>query len=110
MSEEERQWVLDNVEEICARTNDIDEICCALEHSTIFVTEHLQTLVTDFLKLQYENTQLKSVLKEIREYIKDNISQEFRNGRSNEFYLELNEKNLKILLEIIEKGTGVNNG
>lgn len=46
--------------------------------------------------LEKENTQLKSVLKEIREYIKDNISQEFRNGRNDEFYLELNERKLKI--------------
>ena len=49
---------------------------------------------------------LESVLKEIREYIKDNISQEFRNGRSNEFYLELNQKKLNALLEIIDKGIG----
>ena len=87
MSEEEIKKV--------ARETFLENVMKNFDSVVIF--EYIQTL-------ERENKKLKNVLKEIREYIKDNISQEFRNGRSNEFYLELNEKNLKILLEIIDKG------
>lgn len=53
--------------------------------------------------LQTKNQQLKSTLEEIREYIKHNIRHEYRNGRDNEFYLELNQKKLNGLLQIIDK-------
>ncbi len=98
-----------------------------IEHVFITREEYIDKVLNYINDLQQENNQLKennlamqeemvrtwekydnlkSVLKEIREYIKDNISQEFRNGRSNEFYLELNEKKLNALLEIIDKGIG----
>jgi hypothetical protein len=40
-------------------------------------------------------------LEETKEYINKNIRHEYRNGRNNEFYLELNENKLKQLQSII---------
>lgn len=61
----DRQLVLDTVEEICADTNDIDEVCMALEHSTIFATEMIQNLVEIIDKY-------KNVIDKIKEYAKAN--------------------------------------
>lgn len=61
----DRQLVLDTVEEICADTNDIDEVCMALEHSTIFATEMIQNLVEVIDKY-------KSTIDKIKEYVKEN--------------------------------------
>ena len=55
-------------------------------------------------QLQQENKQLKEVIEEVREYIKAHIEPEYRNGRDNEFYLELNQKELNELLQILDKG------
>lgn len=45
----------------------------------------------------------ESKLNKIKEYVKENIRLEYRNGRNNEFYLELNENKLNELLKIINE-------
>ena len=45
-------------------------------------------------------------LEEIKQYINENTRPEYRNGRNNEIYLELNENKLNRLLSII--GDGIN--
>lgn len=57
---EDKEWVLKNIEEICANTRDVDEVCIALEHSTIFATEMIQNLTKTILDLQQENQQYKN--------------------------------------------------
>ena len=52
---EDKEWILKNVEEICADTRDVDEVCMALEHSTIFATEIIQNLTKTIEALQQEN-------------------------------------------------------
>ena len=52
---EDKEWVLKNEEEICADTRDVDEVCMALEHSTIFATEMIQNLTKTIEALQQEN-------------------------------------------------------
>jgi len=56
------------------------------------------------IKLGEENTKLKSVLKEIREYIKEHISYEKNSDGIGEPYLGGYE--IRDLLEIIDKGIG----
>lgn len=66
---EDKEWVLENVEEICANTRDVDEVCMALEHSTIFATEMIQNLTKTILDLQQELSKANDKLKKIEEYI-----------------------------------------
>jgi uncharacterized membrane protein len=66
---EDKEWVLENVEEICADTRDVDEVCMALEHSTIFATEMIQNLTKTILDLQQELSIANDKLKKIEEYI-----------------------------------------
>ena len=67
---EDKEWVLKNVEEICADTRDIDEVCMALEHSTIFATEMIQDLTKTILDLQQELSKANEKLKKIEKIIK----------------------------------------
>ena len=67
----DKEFVLDNVETINADVKNIDELCCSLEHSTIFAIDYIQTFATDLLKLQYENNQLQSNWNSLRELIED---------------------------------------
>jgi hypothetical protein len=64
---EDKEWVLKNVEEICADTKNIDEVCIALEHSTIFITETIQSLVKEIDKLQQQLSTERKKLKKIEE-------------------------------------------
>ena len=67
---EDKEWVLENVEEICADTRDVDEVCMALEHSTIFATEMIQNLTDKtILDLQQELSTTNDKLKKIEEYL-----------------------------------------
>lgn len=76
MNEEEKQWVLDNVDNINADTHDIDELCCALEHSTIFAIDYIQTFATKLIDfelkyktLQQELDQYKNNWEELKKYL-----------------------------------------
>lgn len=60
----DRQLILDTVEEICADTKDIDEVCMALEHSTIFITKMVQDLVEEIDRLNNIISELEKWLKE----------------------------------------------
>ena len=62
MNEEEKQWVLDNVDNINADTHDIDELCCALEHSTIFAIDYIQTFATKLIDLELKYKTLQQEL------------------------------------------------
>ena len=70
---EDKEWVLKNVEEICADTRDIDEVCMALEHSTIFATEIIQNLTKTILDLQQELSKANDKLKKLEELFENTI-------------------------------------
>lgn len=91
----DRQLVLDTVEEICADTNNIDEVCMALEHSTIFATEMIQNLVEVIDKY-------KNVIDKIKEYcIKEQARIVINNTEEDEFvYTELLQLIDKLLEEV----------
>ena len=84
MSEEEIKKV--------ARETFLENVMKNFDSVVIF--EYIQTL-------ERENTQLKSVLKEIREYIENNIYYRVADGSRT-----LNGDNIDDLLEIIDKGIG----
>ena len=70
---EDKEWVLNNVEKICADTKNIDEVCIALEHSTIFITETIQSLVKEIDKLQQQLSTERKKLKKIEELFENTI-------------------------------------
>lgn len=53
--------------------------------------------------LQKENQKQKEVFNKIRKFIEENKRHEYRNGRINEYYLELNEKKLNELLNLLRE-------
>lgn len=62
MNEEEKQWVLDNVDNINADAHDIDELCCALEHSTIFAVDYIQTFATKLIDFEFKYNNMRQEL------------------------------------------------
>ena len=72
MNKEEREWVLNNVEEICIDTKDVDEISIGLEHLSIFASEAIKDLATTVLDLQSQldiaNKKLDKIKAKINDY------------------------------------------
>lgn len=89
----DRQLVLDTVEEICADTNNIDEVCMALEHSTIFATEMIQNLVEVIDKY-------KNVIDKALYWLSENTH--YTSLKVDKLVLDENA-NLKELLELLEE-------
>lgn len=71
MNEEDRQFVLDNVDNINADVHDIDELCCALEHSTIFAVDYIQTFATRLIYLDYKYKNLQSKINKANELLEE---------------------------------------
>ena len=60
-------------------------------------------LLVDIKMLLEENKKYKEVIKKAIEYIEENQQHEYRNGNFNEYYLELNEKEMTELLDILKE-------
>ena len=88
----------------CFQTNEYpnDELFCVIRE-----TFNPFDLFQEKLVLEQEIERLHSIIKEVREYIAHYVDNEYRNGRDDELYLELNEKELKELLEILDKENNV---
>ena len=54
-------------------------------------------------KQQKENKKYKEVINKAIKYIEENKQHEYRNGNFNEYYLELNEKEMTELLDILKE-------
>lgn len=50
-----------------------------------------------------ENKKYKEVINKVIKYIEENKQHEYRNGNFNEYYLELNEKGMTELLDILKE-------
>lgn len=77
-NKEDREWVLENVESINADVKDIDELCCALEHSTIFAIDYIQTFGTRLIDLDYKYKNQQQELERYKNII-ENIEKLVRN-------------------------------
>lgn len=78
-----------------------NNLICAYENCQWFIN-NFEQLMINAKDLQQEVKQLEERLKRAAEYITKEIRPEYRNGRINEVYLELNEKKLKELLLILK--------
>ena len=70
MNKEERKWILNNVEEICIDTKDVDEISIGLEHLSIFASEAIKDLATTVLDLQSQLDISNKKLEEINSVVR----------------------------------------
>ena len=60
-------------------------------------------LLVDIKMLLEENKKYKEVINKAIKYIEENKQHEYRNGNFNEYYLELNEKEMTELLDILKE-------
>lgn len=61
-----------------------------------------ENIYKDIADIVNENKKLKKQIDEAIEYISHYIDNEYRNGRDDELYLELNHNELKELLDILK--------
>ena len=61
--------------------------------------ETCKTIIT----LEKENKKYKEVINKAIKYIEENKQHEYRNGNLDEYYLELNEKEMTELLDILKE-------
>lgn len=93
----DRQLVLDTIEEICADTKNIDEVCMALEHSTIFATEMIQDLIKEIDKY-------KNVIDKIKELVENNTELYKHDMDLTDYRTTMNTSGfIKALLELLEE-------
>lgn len=64
-----KKEILENVEEICADPYDVDELCGALEESTIFATKMIDDLSKRLIELEDENKRLKEEINKAKRYV-----------------------------------------
>ena len=60
-------------------------------------------LLVDIKMLLEENKKYKEVINKAIKYIEENKQHEYRNGNLDEYYLELNEKEMTELLDILKE-------
>ena len=62
-----------------------------------------RTLILDIHTMLKENKKYKEVINKAIKYIEENKQHEYRNGNLDEYYLELNEKEMTELLDILKE-------
>ena len=69
----------------------------------VYEPKHSSELYNLINKLLKENQKYKEVINKAIKYIEENKQHEYRNGNFNECYLELNEKEMTELLDILKE-------
>lgn len=67
------------------------------------VRENETKLIDEIKQLEKENKKYKEVINKAIKYIEENKQHEYRNGNLDEYYLELNEKEMTELLDILKE-------
>lgn len=63
----------------------------------------LECIMNKLEDLEKENQKYKEVINKAIKYIEENKQHEYRNGNLDEYYLELNEKEMTELLDILKE-------
>ena len=109
MNTENYQYTnLESYQDDIEETNDILENTLntieKLKEENKILNEEIDTLMLTINANMKSIDALISRIDKAIEYIKINKRKEYRNGRINEFYLELNENKMKELLNILNGG------
>ena len=93
-----------NKEEILSLNGYLEDLYQAMKSGDIiFKANHSFELYNLIHKLLEENQKYKEVINKAIDYIEENKQHEYRNGNLDEYYLELNEKEMTELLDILKK-------
>ena len=86
-------------------TDEEQELVNEIEKLKLELSGYRQAILQDkeMLGLKQENERLHSIIKEVREYIKDNVVVYAFNNKDLPHW-EFNDDNVKELLEILDKG------
>ena len=121
---EEKILILKDIKEwiACAKNEELEGYKTHLEYwemfetilRKIFTKYNTENISDDDLKYKHylekenedlisENKKYKKVINKAIDYIEENKQHEYRNGNFNEYYLELNEKGMTELLDILKE-------
>lgn len=91
-------------EEILSLNGYLEDLYQAMQIGDIvFEANHSLKLYNLIHKLLKENQKYKEVINKAIKYIEENKQHEYRNGNLDEYYLELNEKEMTELLDILKE-------
>ena len=74
-----------------------------LKYNHYLEKENEDKLINEIELLEQENKKYKEVINKAIKYIEENKQHEYRNGNLDEYYLELNEKEMTELLDILKE-------
>lgn len=84
-------------------TNGDNNFCMINEKMLLAIKELSKRDYQEQLELKEKTRKQKEAIDKAINFIEKNKSQEYRNGNLNEYYLELNEKEMTKLLEILKE-------
>lgn len=84
-------------------TNGDNNFCMINEKMLLAIKELSKRDYQEKLELKEKTRKQKEAIDKAINFIEKNKSQEYRNGNLNEYYLELNEKEMTKLLEILKE-------
>ena len=84
-------------------TNGDNNFCMINEKMLLAIKELSKRDYQEKLELKEKTRKQKEVIDKEINFIEKNKSHEYRNGNLNEYYLELNEKEMTKLLEILKE-------
>lgn len=91
-------------EEILSLNGYLEDLYQAMQIGDIvYEPKHSSELYNLINKLLEENQKYKEVINKAIKYIEENKQHEYRNGNLDEYYLELNEKEMTELLDILKE-------
>lgn len=88
--------LLDDIQHYFSEGGTIEEMFDVLR----YIFEYGKTPLDDLIQ---ENQKYKEVINKAIKYIEENKQHEYRNGNLDEYYLELNEKEMTELLDILKE-------
>ena len=75
----------------------------AMEDKIVQQHQKIMEMNDEIVNLKQENMRLQKKIDKVIDYIEENKEHEYRNGNLDEYYLELNEKEMTKLLDILKE-------
>ena len=96
----DKNYIYDGNSVLSQLMSDYKNDILYLLNDNVKLIENPNDILSDLLS---ENKKYKEVINKAIKYIEENKQHEYRNGNSNEYYLELNEKEMTGLLDILKE-------
>ena len=96
----DKNYIYDGNSVLSQLMSDYKNNILYLLNDNVKVIENPNDILSDLLS---ENKKYKEVINKAIKYIEENKQHEYRNGNLNEYYLELNEKEMMEFLDILKE-------